>query len=121
MEGGGNNSSSVREISVFDLAQGTPSHILIMQPQYSFDYCVGGKPEEKCRAADFKGDNAMEVTIEGKGSEKVLVVRIPMQKPTPSASGKTKVVATSHGNQETDAEVDGHSVVVGLNAYIRSK
>lgn len=62
----------------------------------------------------------MEVTIEGKGSDKTLVIRIKMNaKPTPSASGKTLSVASSHGNKETDAEVDGKPVVVGLNAYIR--
>ena len=49
-----------------------------------------------------------------------LVITIPMQKPTPSASGKTLVVASSHGNQPTSASVDGKPVVVGLNAYIRN-
>ena len=49
-----------------------------------------------------------------------LVITIPMQKPTPSASGKTLVVASSHGNQPTSAQVDGRPVVVGLNAYIRN-
>ncbi len=49
-----------------------------------------------------------------------LVITIPMQKPTPSASGKTLVVASSHGNQPTSAQVDGKPVVVGLNAYIRN-
>ena len=49
-----------------------------------------------------------------------LVITIPMQKPAPSASGKTLVVASSHGNQPTAAQVDGKPVVVGLNAYIRN-
>ena len=49
-----------------------------------------------------------------------LVITIPMQKPAPSASGKTLVVASSHGNQPTSAQVDGKPVVVGLNAYIRN-
>jgi polysaccharide deacetylase 2 family uncharacterized protein YibQ len=48
-----------------------------------------------------------------------LVITIPMNpKSVPSASGKTLVVASSHGNVKTDAEVDGKSVTVGLNAYI---
>jgi hypothetical protein len=42
-----------------------------------------------------------------------------MQKPTPSASGKTLVVASSHGNQTTTAVINGKPVVVGLNAYIK--
>ncbi len=58
----------------------------------------------------------MKVTIE-KGE---LVIRIPMQEPTPSASGKTLVVASSHGNQVTTAQVNGKPVYVGINAYIRA-
>lgn len=47
-----------------------------------------------------------------------LVIRIPMQAPTPSASGKTKVVASTRGNVRTTVEVDGKPVTVGVNAYI---
>ena len=57
----------------------------------------------------------MEVKIEnGK-----LTISIDMQAPTPSASGKTLVVATTHGNVTTDCVIDGKPVVVGLNAYIK--
>jgi hypothetical protein len=59
----------------------------------------------------------MKVTIE-KGE---LVIRIPMQQPTPSSSGKTLVVASSHGNQVTAAIVNGKPVYVGLNAYIKAQ
>jgi hypothetical protein len=37
-----------------------------------------------------------------------------------SASGKTKVVASSHGNQATSVVIDGKPVIVGLNAYIKA-
>jgi hypothetical protein len=48
-----------------------------------------------------------------------LVLRIPMNaKPERSASGKTLVVASTHGNKETDCVVDGKKVTVGVNAYI---
>jgi hypothetical protein len=49
-----------------------------------------------------------------------LIVTIPLN-PTPvaSVSGKTLVVASSHGNQPTTATVDGQPVVIGLNAYIK--
>ena len=57
----------------------------------------------------------MKVTIEGKE----LVIRIEMQEPTPSASGKTLVVATTRGNMVTEAKVDGKPVTVGVNAYIK--
>jgi len=57
----------------------------------------------------------MDVKIEnGK-----LIISIEMQEPTPSASGKTLVVATTHGNMATDVEIAGKKVVIGLNAYIK--
>jgi hypothetical protein len=56
--------------------------------------------------------------VEIKGSE--LVITIAMQQPpAPSASGKTLVVASTHGNQATTATVDGKPVIIGLNAYIK--
>lgn len=57
----------------------------------------------------------MEVKIEnGK-----LIISIDLQEPTPSASGKTLVVATTHGYVTTDCVIDDKPVVVGLNAYIK--
>lgn len=63
----------------------------------------------------------MQVTIEGKNGSKVLRISIPLQRPTPSASGKTMVIATTHGNVQTSAVIDGKPVIVGMNAYIRAK
>ena len=48
-----------------------------------------------------------------------LIITIPMQQPRPSASGKTMVVASTSGNVQTTAEVDGHPLVIGLNAYYK--
>jgi hypothetical protein len=48
-----------------------------------------------------------------------LIVEIELQEPTPSASGKTLVVASSRGNQKTEAMVNGKTVIIGLNAYIQ--
>lgn len=50
-----------------------------------------------------------------------LRIKIPLQKAKESASGKTMVVATTHGNIETDAVVDGKTVHLGLNAYYYAK
>lgn len=48
-----------------------------------------------------------------------LVIEIPLQKPELSKSGKTLVVATTHGNVACrNAIVDGKRVIVGVNAYI---
>ncbi len=58
----------------------------------------------------------MEVELKNKK----LIITIPVNdKPTPSASGKTLVVASSHGNQKTTVMIDGKPIIVGVNAYIR--
>jgi hypothetical protein len=61
----------------------------------------------------------MTVEIDKKTNE--LVIRMPMQAPTPSASGKTLVVASSRGNVQTSTLVNGKPVTIGLNAYISAK
>jgi len=48
-----------------------------------------------------------------------LIVEIDLQEPTPSTSGKTLVIATTHGNQTTTAMYEGQPITIGLNAYIR--
>ena len=58
---------------------------------------------------------AMKVEIK----DNKLFIEIDLEKPTPSASGKTLVVASTHGNTVTSAEVDGKPLIVGLNAYIK--
>jgi hypothetical protein len=48
-----------------------------------------------------------------------LFIEIDLEKPTPSSSGKTLILASTHGNTVTTAEVDGKPVIIGLNAYIK--
>ena len=57
----------------------------------------------------------LSASIEGE----YLVIKVPLN-PTPvrSATGKTMVVASSHGNKETEVEVQGKPVFVGVNAYV---
>jgi len=57
--------------------------------------------------------------MEAKIENGKLIITIDLQEPTPSASGKNLVVASTHGNVVTDCEIDGKKVVIGLNAYIR--
>jgi hypothetical protein len=58
----------------------------------------------------------MKVTVEN-GE---LVIRIEMAtNPAPSASGKTLVLASSHGNVQTAATFQGKPITVGLNAYVK--
>ena len=58
----------------------------------------------------------MKATIEGNE----LVIRLPLNKsPVPSSSGKTLVVASTHGNRTTEAVINGQPIIVGVNAYIQ--
>jgi hypothetical protein len=51
-----------------------------------------------------------------------LVIRVPLNPtPTRSATGKTLVVASSHGNKQTELEIDGKPVFVGVNAYVHPR
>jgi hypothetical protein len=56
----------------------------------------------------------MNVTIE----KNEIVIRVPLQKPQPSGSGKSLIVATSAGIVTTSATVDGKPVKIGLNCFI---
>jgi hypothetical protein len=47
-----------------------------------------------------------------------LVVRVPLQTPTPSSTGKTLLVASTHGSCKTGCLVDGKPVTVSVNAYV---
>jgi len=49
-----------------------------------------------------------------------LVITLPLNTPTRSATGKTLSVASSHGNKATTCTVDGKPVIVGVNAYIKA-
>jgi hypothetical protein len=55
----------------------------------------------------------MKAKLQGKK----LIIELPLQTPKPSASGKTTVVATSHGVQRSGAKVDGRTVCVTANAF----
>ena len=39
--------------------------------------------------------------------------------PAPSASGKTLVVASTHGNQTVPAKIGDQNITIGVNAYIK--
>jgi hypothetical protein len=48
-----------------------------------------------------------------------LVIKVPMNStPVRSATGKTLVVASTHGNKQIEVEIEGQPVFLGLNAYI---
>lgn len=57
----------------------------------------------------------MKVSIK----ENTLIISIPLGEQKVSSTGKSIIVATSGGNKETEAEINGKKVFVGLNAYIK--
>lgn len=59
---------------------------------------------------------ADDLTVNREGD--VLVIRIPIKTPTPSASGKALVVASTRGNQKTTVQIDGKDLYLGVNAYV---
>jgi hypothetical protein len=56
----------------------------------------------------------MKATVNGK----TLTIEIPLQKPTPSKSGKSQIVASTGGFTATTATVDGKPVRLSVNAII---
>jgi hypothetical protein len=62
-------------------------------------------------------ESFMAVTAKIEGNK--LIITADLETPTPSASGKTLVVASTRGNKATDVMIDGKPVIIGLNAYIK--
>jgi hypothetical protein len=67
----------------------------------------------------------MSATYELKPATKtapaVLVVTIPVNPDAPlSSTGKTRIVASTHGNQPTPISVNGQIVRVGLTAFYKA-
>lgn len=56
----------------------------------------------------------MKATIE----DNILTITIALN-PQPSATGKSTVLASTHGNQPTTLQYEGRPVLIGLNAYAR--
>ena len=71
----------------------------------------------RLRRAIYHGEGTHKVQAKIENNE--LVIRIPLEKPKPSSSGKTLIVASTGGNFQTDIEINGKPVFVGLNAYIK--
>lgn len=61
----------------------------------------------------------MAMTVEIRDGK--LCIEIDLEKPSPSSSGKTLVVASTRGNAVTDIRIDGKPLTIGLNAYIPKK
>ena len=51
--------------------------------------------------------------------KKTITIVLALTDPTASKSGKTLVVASTHGNQASGINLNGKAVIVGVNAYVR--
>jgi hypothetical protein len=59
----------------------------------------------------------MRVTVSKDKS--TLVIEVPIHNPPKASStGRTLLVATSAGNKETNVQINGQNLYVGVNAYI---
>lgn len=60
-----------------------------------------------------------EMKVEVKGNK--LVIELPMSdNPAPSSTGKTLLVASTHGNIPTSVTVKGKPLIIGVTAYIKA-
>ena len=56
------------------------------------------------------------MTAEIKNGKLILTLDI---KPAPSISGKSTVIASTHGNQPLPVQYEGQTVICGVNAYVK--
>ena len=61
------------------------------------------------------------MAVKSRLKDGVLHLDIPIQEPRPSGSGKTLVVATTHGVVNTGIRCEGSEVMVNANAFIENK
>lgn len=60
----------------------------------------------------------MPVQVAINKHEKTLTITMPLQSARRSASGKTLVIASTHGSQVTDLKRLGRPIVVTANAFV---
>jgi hypothetical protein len=60
----------------------------------------------------------MDIVARVNRQKKTLVIEIPYQRATPSGSGKTLVVATTHGGKATNVRHKGRPVIVIASAFV---
>jgi len=58
----------------------------------------------------------MQATV--KEGNLIIVIPAKVKNPPVSKSGKTRIVASTHGFTRTDVEVEGERVAISLNATI---
>jgi hypothetical protein len=61
----------------------------------------------------------MALRVKQKGD--VLRIELPLEKPRPSTSGKSMLVASTHGVKTTEVFYEGTRIVVNASAFIYPK
>ncbi len=62
-----------------------------------------------------ENDNALKAMI----TDDKLIIELPVNKPPkPSSTGKTLVVASTHGTKRTTVEIDGKPLYIAANAFV---
>jgi hypothetical protein len=69
------------------------------------------------RESQSKGGRFMPVSVKLDPKKKTLTIKMPLEKARRSASGKTLVVASTHGCKISEAVLSGRPVVVTANAF----
>ena len=60
----------------------------------------------------------MEATI--KDGKLVITIEAVTKNPPQSASGKSKIIASTHDNIATTTQIDGKPLIVSVNAYVKA-
>jgi hypothetical protein len=69
-----------------------------------------------------EGETKMVITVKVDRQKKTLTIQMPLEKAHPSKStGKTLVIASTHGCQTSDAIHSGRQIVVTANAFIYAR
>src|ERR1700747_1126526 len=86
------------------------------QMEIGFGRRVEGRPgtPERIPRIELQKEKTVQVKIV-KGQ---VVITLPLQTPAPSASGKTLIVASSHGVKRSAVTLEGKELCVNANAFI---
>jgi hypothetical protein len=60
----------------------------------------------------------MSMSIQLDKAKKMVIIKLPLEKLRPSSSGKTELLASSHGCQSGEARYRGRLVTVTANAFL---
>jgi len=80
-----------------------------------------GRPADPGHNRRFPMSATYEIRPATKTAPAVLVVTLPINPEPPlSSTGKTRIVASTHGNQQTALTINGQTVKVGFTAFVKA-